>query len=142
MALFRRQKRKQTLCEHQRGTKQSTSVPSEPSKEPAPSNPDGPQNDISIDEAPQGQQIAEKQAIRPVEKPSSATAVEEVNSPCQICKENRRARRRYTLKLNAGLFLPFSLQALDATIIASALPFIASDFSKCPIFTNFLQYQY
>ncbi|KAL5324576.1 hypothetical protein ACEPPN_009122 [Leptodophora sp. 'Broadleaf-Isolate-01'] len=30
----------------------------------------------------------------------------------------------------AGLFFPFALQALDKTIIASALPFIASDFRK------------
>ena len=31
-----------------------------------------------------------------------------------------------------GLCLPFSVQALDATIIAGALPFIASDFRKYP----------
>jgi len=38
--------------------------------------------------------------------------------------------RIYRRKLIAGLFLPFSVQALETTIIAGALPFIASDFSK------------
>ena len=46
--------------------------------------------------------------------------------------QEKQATSRYRWKLVAGLCLPFSVQALDATIIAGALPFIASDFSKCP----------
>jgi len=45
-------------------------------------------------------------------------------------KEEKRAMRIYRRKLIAGLFLPFSVQALETTIIAGALPFIASDFSR------------
>lgn len=42
----------------------------------------------------------------------------------------RKRRRNYRLKVILGLAMPFTLQALDTTIIASALPFIAKDFSK------------
>ncbi|KUJ15382.1 MFS general substrate transporter [Mollisia scopiformis] len=49
---------------------------------------------------------------------------------CAICKDEQRAMRKYRLKLMVGLFLPFMVQSLDATIIASALPFIASDFHQ------------
>ena len=57
-------------------------------------------------------------------------------APDSTSKEEERAARRYRWKLIAGLTLPFSVQALDATIIAGALPFIASDFSRSP--NNFL----
>ena len=46
-----------------------------------------------------------------------------------ITAEEKKAANRYRWKLVIGLFLPFSVQALDVTIIASAIPFIASDFS-------------
>lgn len=45
-------------------------------------------------------------------------------------KAEQRRRRVYRWKIVVGLFAPFTLQSLDTTIIASALPFIASDFSK------------
>jgi hypothetical protein len=41
----------------------------------------------------------------------------------------KKRRRKYRLRIILGLFLPFTLQALDTTIIASALKFIADDFS-------------
>jgi hypothetical protein len=47
-----------------------------------------------------------------------------------VSKEEKQAARIYRWKLVAGLCLPFSVQALETTIIAGALPFIASDFSK------------
>jgi hypothetical protein len=50
--------------------------------------------------------------------------------PCDICKQDKKARGVYRRKLILGLFLPFMIQGLDTTIIAGALPFIASDFSK------------
>jgi hypothetical protein len=49
---------------------------------------------------------------------------------CKICRAEQLAARRYRTKLIIGLFCPFALQALDVTIVASALPWIASDFSK------------
>lgn len=59
------------------------------------------------------------------------------DGPCVLCKEEKRAARVYRWKLIAGLFLPFSVQALDTTIVAGALPFIASDFSKLPFVAHF-----
>jgi hypothetical protein len=54
---------------------------------------------------------------------------------CTICRAEQLAARRYRIKLIIGLFCPFALQALDVTIVASALPWIASDFSKsCKLF--------
>lgn len=51
-------------------------------------------------------------------------------SPCTLCQEDRRAAKSYRWRLTAGLMLPYMVQALDLTIIAGALPFIASDFSE------------
>lgn len=49
----------------------------------------------------------------------------------------KRKRNIYRWKIILGLFSPFCLQALDTTIVASALPFIAKDFSKSPfLFLN------
>ncbi len=45
----------------------------------------------------------------------------------------KKARRRYRWKILFGLVAPFTLQGLDTTIIASALPFIATDFSAPPL---------
>lgn len=39
-----------------------------------------------------------------------------------------KKRRNHKYKVLFGLALPFALQSLDTTIIASALPFIAADF--------------
>jgi hypothetical protein len=54
----------------------------------------------------------------------------ETTGDCGICKEEERAMRHYRRRLMAGLFFPFLVQSLDVTIIAGALPFIASDFRK------------
>jgi len=54
----------------------------------------------------------------------------------------KKRRRKYRWKVLFGLMMPFALQALDTTIIASALPFIATDFgestSSTPHFCFFL----
>jgi len=42
----------------------------------------------------------------------------------------KKRRMKYRLKVLFGLVAPFTLQSLDTTIIASALPFIAQDFSR------------
>jgi len=59
-----------------------------------------------------------------------SSEVSDRNQPCQICRTEQLAARRYRIKLIIGLFFPFALQALDVTIVASALPWIASDFRK------------
>ena len=54
-----------------------------------------------------------------------------VGSPTEseYTKEEKKAMRIYRWKLILGLFLPFSIQALETTVLAGAYPFIASDFS-------------
>lgn len=54
------------------------------------------------------------------------------SSKCPICQDEKRTTSKYRWKLIAGLFLPFLIQSLDTTIIASALPFIGSEFRKYP----------
>ncbi|THC93928.1 hypothetical protein EYZ11_006610 [Aspergillus tanneri] len=49
---------------------------------------------------------------------------------CQVCKEERRRERVYSWKLIGGLCLPFTLATLDLTIVATAVPSIASHFNK------------
>ena len=48
--------------------------------------------------------------------------------PCQKCRDEKLAARNYRIKLIIGLFFPFAIQALDTTIVASALPWIAFGF--------------
>ncbi|KAI9158391.1 Efflux pump FUS6 [Paramyrothecium foliicola] len=50
--------------------------------------------------------------------------------PCTSCKAEKRSATKYRWTIVLGLVLPFALQALDATIIASALPWIANDFGE------------
>jgi hypothetical protein len=52
---------------------------------------------------------------------------------CEICRYEKKALRKYRWKIIAGLCLPFLIQALDSTIIAGALPYIASDFRMCSL---------
>lgn len=58
------------------------------------------------------------------------TDMDDTPSPCAECQEAKRAARIYRWRIISGLFVPFLVQSLDVTIIAGALPFIASDFSK------------
>jgi hypothetical protein len=58
------------------------------------------------------------------------TQVSTSKEQCQTCRKEQLAARLYRIKLIVGLFFPFALQALDVTIIASALPWIASDFRR------------
>ena len=55
-------------------------------------------------------------------------------SPEQVAEKRRR--NVYRWKIILGLFSPYCLQALDTTIIASALPFIAEDFSTSHTILN------
>ncbi|KAI1798557.1 MFS general substrate transporter [Daldinia bambusicola] len=49
---------------------------------------------------------------------------------CPVCKAERREATKYRWKLIICLLLPYALQALDVTIVASALPWIAADFHE------------
>ncbi len=66
--------------------------------------------------------------------PISSTPAEPESKPKETPEERaeKKRRRAYRLKIILGLFAPFTLQALDTTIIASALKFIADDFSASP----------
>lgn len=49
---------------------------------------------------------------------------------CTCAKKPERSSKKYRIKLIAGLVLPYFLASLDLTVVATALPFIASHFSK------------
>ncbi|KAJ5144640.1 hypothetical protein N7448_002032 [Penicillium atrosanguineum] len=51
-----------------------------------------------------------------------------VLTPEEVAEKKRRTIYRWKIVL--GLFSPFCLQALDTTIVASALPYIAEDFNQ------------
>ncbi|KAF4447358.1 hypothetical protein F53441_9102 [Fusarium austroafricanum] len=57
-------------------------------------------------------------------------AYESPNGKCAGCTSEKKAARVYRWKVILGLMAPFALQALDSTIIASALPWIAGDFGE------------
>ncbi|KAF5714907.1 major facilitator family transporter [Fusarium globosum] len=57
-------------------------------------------------------------------------AYESSSGKCAACASEKKAARIYRWKIILGLVAPFALQALDSTIIASALPWIASDFGE------------
>jgi hypothetical protein len=97
---------------------------------PKPSGPDGPQSDDTRVLA------ASPQSFTPTDPSSVPQTAENLNTAEPEPKETpeeraeKQRRRKYRLKIILGLFLPFALQALDTTIIASALKFIADDFRQ------------
>ncbi|GFF29993.1 uncharacterized MFS-type transporter C16A3.17c [Aspergillus udagawae] len=54
----------------------------------------------------------------------------EDDGPCHLCQQQRRHDRIYRWKLICGLTLPYILSTLDLTIVATAVPSIASHFNK------------
>jgi len=62
-----------------------------------------------------------------IENGAKNTQEKKPETPEQIAAKKRR--RKYRLKIILAMFLPFTLQALDTTVIASALPLIAREFS-------------
>ena len=61
------------------------------------------------------------------EKPNDTS-----HEPCDTrpSKSERQAMRKYRWTIIAGLFFPCVVQGLNTTMIAAALPFIASDFGR------------
>ncbi|TVY81467.1 Efflux pump FUS6, partial [Lachnellula suecica] len=70
--------------------------------------------------------VREKKIPRAIDEDFSSDGTDS----CEVCKYEKTALRRYRLKLSIGLFLPYLIQSLDSTIIAGALPYIASDFHQ------------
>lgn len=52
------------------------------------------------------------------------------NQACTCVKKPKRNNTKYRIKLIAGLVLPYFLASLDLTVVATALPFIASHFRE------------
>ncbi|EER29299.1 Major Facilitator Superfamily protein [Coccidioides posadasii C735 delta SOWgp] len=52
------------------------------------------------------------------------------DGPCSECKKEKHVKRVYRWKLIFGLLLPYFLASVDLTIVAAALPFIASHFNR------------
>ncbi|KJK65080.1 drug resistance transporter EmrB/QacA subfamily protein [Aspergillus parasiticus SU-1] len=71
----------------------------------------------------QGSTIEEDRVLVPQGLPKS-------DEKCQVCKKQKHDARVYRWKLIAGLCLPFILATLDLTIVATALPSIASHFNE------------
>ncbi|KAI1980619.1 hypothetical protein LOZ53_002930 [Ophidiomyces ophidiicola] len=59
-----------------------------------------------------------------------AEVLQENRDPCLQCKKEKHDKRVYRWKLIGGLLLPYFLASVDLTIVAAALPFIASHFNK------------
>jgi MFS family permease len=89
---------------------------------------DGPDNAIS--EVPPEQGAIEKHDGQTSDELPMPDDIQASKNSCPTCKGEKREARRYRWLLIGGLFFPFMVQSLDATIIASALPFIASDFDE------------
>jgi hypothetical protein len=65
------------------------------------------------------------------EQAEQAEQVEvDLSGECERCKKEKHDARVYRWKLIGGLLLPAFLASVDLTVVATALPFIASHFSK------------
>jgi MFS family permease len=138
-ALFSQLKKKkdaQKRCIHQRETGTDPETSPKLSHLADTRHTAGLQDEIS--DAPVGQVGIEKHHDQPSEKVTEQSGIQESSGPCSVCKEDKRAARRYRWILIGGLFFPFLVQALDATIIAGALSFIASDFGRSHLLDQLL----
>lgn len=111
------------------------SHPTAPSKNTAPSHPTAPSKNHECVHRRGVSQISEA-AVELIAYPGDRpyihdeTTTTQRSFPCPECRDAKRAARKYRWRIVSGLFVPFLIQSLDSTIIAGALPFIASDFSK------------
>ncbi|KAN0077834.1 hypothetical protein V8E54_006138 [Elaphomyces granulatus] len=97
-----------------------------------------PDQEAAAKNAPAAERAALQQpdqlVISPAAEPKT-TAVPQTEpmvatQPCAICKQQKHNARVYRWKLILGLAMPFWLTSLDLTVVATALPFIASHFDK------------
>ncbi|ERT02478.1 uncharacterized protein SPSK_05032 [Sporothrix schenckii 1099-18] len=93
---------------------------------------------VSRDGVVAGDEPGRGESIEPLQPGTMPTAATEKTTrsktkkavPTPEEKAAKKRRRIYRLKVIFGLMMPFTLQGLDTTIVASALPFIASDFNQ------------
>jgi hypothetical protein len=69
--------------------------------------------------------------IKAPTNPTSQASLSQTRNPktCTLCIQERKDARKYRWKLIIGILLPYLLASLDLTVVATALPFIASHFS-------------
>jgi hypothetical protein len=116
MLLYRAFARRNAATPQSAG-QQPNGAPSENIKEPVTAQRESQDQGQSTDENKKGQE-------------------KEKDVPSSECKEETRRRRRYRWKLIFGLFLPYFLASVDTTIVATALPTIASHFGEQHISLN------
>lgn len=68
--------------------------------------------------------------VRPDGVEVTTSSIPPRTGPTPEEKAESHRRRSYRWKIVLGLFAPFTLQALDTTIVAAALPTIAEKFGK------------
>lgn len=97
---------------------------------------------VSRDGVVAGDEPVRGESIEPLQPGTTPTTVAEKKTKATKAKKAEKAeptpeekaekKRRYIyrFKIIVGLMMPFTLQGLDTTIVASALPFIAADFSR------------
>lgn len=84
------------------------------------------QHGAALSSAPSGEVVDDRKASS---SPSTANITGDGTVTAEEQAEKHR-KRIYRLKVVFGLALPFTLQALDTTIVAAALPTIAMEFSR------------
>ncbi|KAI1340138.1 major facilitator superfamily domain-containing protein [Xylariaceae sp. FL0016] len=80
-----------------------------------------------------GAKVTERSPPKPCAHSPNASdhdTVGKAYQPCAQCRMEKTEMRKYRMKLVIGLLLPYALQALDVTIVAAALPTIASYFNQ------------
>ena len=82
---------------------------------------------------PQDSNLPNSESILPVVEAEPKPTSEALPHPKDYahCAKKKHDSRMHRWKLMAGLFLPSLLPNLDLTVVATALPFIASHFSGC-----------
>ena len=69
-----------------------------------------------------------------VQKPITAKPEEDIGrEEAAVTKEEKKKVWKHRGRLLAGLILPFFLNSIDVTIVATALPHIAADFGSSPL---------
>ncbi|KAL2839013.1 major facilitator superfamily domain-containing protein [Aspergillus pseudodeflectus] len=76
------------------------------------------------------ERTSQQQDGRPLTSNDPLLSTSEKTPPSPELEAEKRRRRIYRWKLIASLFLPYMLATIDLTIVATAVPFIASHFNE------------
>ncbi|PGH19189.1 hypothetical protein AJ80_04160 [Polytolypa hystricis UAMH7299] len=107
----RKEEKKRKPCRHQLQAQKSPAAEHQPAPRP-----------LSADDV----------ELLPLGSPEHPPPSEQLlgKAHCPKCKKEKHDARVYRWKLIVGLLLPYFLASVDVTIVATALPFIASHFNK------------